>query len=261
MYNQRALKLKAKLATGALSPGLWVSIPSPSSCEMIASAGLDWVVVDVEHIPFNPETLIHILMAFNASSTVPIVRVGWNDEVMVKQALDMGWDGVLIPQVNTVAETRRAVAACRYPPQGTRGFGPRRAGNYYRDQKEYVQNANHAVICAIQIENMSGAEQIDEIVQIPGLDWVMVGPNDMSATTDKVFDLTNPVLWDAIQKIFTTAKRAGHPTGNAVTGVQNIQKAIDMGCQLVVLGEDTRFLGEAVDNAISVFREVEHHQN
>jgi 4-hydroxy-2-oxoheptanedioate aldolase len=256
MNYQLALKLKEKLATGALSPGVWISLLSPTACEVIADAGLDWVVVDGEHAPYNPETLLHILMAFKGSQTVPIIRVGWNDPVLIKQALDMGWSGVLIPQVNTVEETRQAVEACRYPPQGNRGFGPRRAGNYYRNQKEYVQNANKAVICAIQVENIGGASQIDEIVRVPGLDWVMVGPNDMSATTDKVFDLTNPVLWEAIQKIFTTAKLAGLATGNAVSGVNNIQKALDMGCQLIVLGEDTLFLKESVDSAVKTFRDI-----
>lgn len=262
MYNKRSLKLKEKLATGALSPGLWVSLLSPTACEAVADAGLDWVVVDAEHSPYNPETLLHILMAFNASPTVPLVRVAWNDPVLIKQALDMGWSGVLIPQVNTVEETRRAVAACRYPPMGNRGFGPRRAGNYYRDQAEYVTNANQAVFCAIQIENINGAKEIEEIVKVPGLDWIMVGPNDMSATTDKVFDLNNPDLWEAIQKIFTTARLAGLATGNAVTGVDKIQRAIDMGCQLIVLGEDTRFLVEAVDTGLKSFHEIEqrtHH--
>ncbi len=250
------MKLKEKLAAGALSPGIWISLLSPTACEVVADAGLDWVVVDAEHAPYNPETLLHILMALKGSPTVPIVRVAWNNPVLIKQALDMGWSGVLIPQVNTLEETRQAVEACRYPPQGKRGFGPRRAGNYYRNQKEYVQDANDAVICAIQIENIGGAKLIDEIVKVPGLDWVMVGPNDMSATTDKVFDLTNPELWEAIQTIFSTARRAGLATGNAVSGVNTIQKAIDMGCQLIVLGEDTLFLKESVDLAVKAFQDV-----
>jgi len=259
MFSQQALKLKEKLATGALSPGIWISLLSPTACEVVADAGLDWVIVDAEHAPYNPETLLHILMAFKGSQIVPIVRVADNNPILIKQALDMGWAGVLIPQVNTVEETRQAVAACRYPPQGTRGFGPRRAGNYYRSQKEYVQSANDAIICAIQIENIGGVGQINEIVKVPGLDWVMVGPNDMSATTDRVFDLTNPDLWDAIQKIFTTAKLAGHATGNAYSGVQTIQKALDLGCQLIVLGEDTLFLKESVDNAVKTFRDQTAH--
>ena len=112
--------------------------PQPPTEKTREPLTVHWVVVDAEHSPFNPETLHHMLLAFKGSPTVPLIRVPWNDHVVIKQALDMGWDGVLIPQVNTVEEVKRAVEACRYPPQGRRGFGPRRAGNYYRDQAEYT---------------------------------------------------------------------------------------------------------------------------
>ena len=135
----KMINLKKKLAEGYISPGMWVSAPSPTICEIVADVGVDWILVDAEHSPFNPETLHHMLMAFKGSDTVPIIRVPWNDHVVIKQVLDMGWDGILIPQVNTLEDVRQAVKACRYPPQGQRGFGPRRAGNYYRDQIEYTR--------------------------------------------------------------------------------------------------------------------------
>jgi len=256
MINRRALDLKKKLAAGEFSPGIWMSLPSPTACEVIAGAGLDWILVDAEHSPFNPETLQYMLMAFTGSQTVPIIRVPWHDHVMIKQALDMGWDGVLVPQVNSAEEARRAVAACRYPPVGNRGFGPRRAGNYHRDQDEYVKFANDSVICVIQIEDLAGAAQIDEIIRVPGIDWILVGPCDMSASTGRFLDLENPELWQAVGKVFETAQAAGIPCGNAVDGPENVGQTLDLGCQLVVLGEDTGYLKEAVDNALQVFQQV-----
>ncbi len=253
MINQRALKLKKKLATGACSPGLWISIPSPTSCEIVAGAGFDWVVVDTEHSPFNPETLQNLLMAFTGTETVAIPRVPWNDPVLIKQALDMGWDGVLTPQTNTPEEARRAVEACRYPPLGNRGFGPRRAGNYYRDQAEYVRLANDMVICAIQIENVSALRCIEEIVSVPGIDWLFVGPCDMSGSLGKFLELRDGQLWDAIRQIFRTAQKAGIPTGDPLSGLGNLEETLALGCQLVCLGEDTSFLQQATDNALSVF--------
>lgn len=136
MISRRAINLKKKLAAGGISPGIWVSLQSATTCEVIATAGFDWIIADAEHASFNPETLQHMLMAFKGTDTVPIIRVAWNDAVMIKQVLDMGWDGVLVPQTNTVEEAKRAVSACRYPPFGNRGFGPRRAGNYYLEQDE-----------------------------------------------------------------------------------------------------------------------------
>ena len=256
MFNQRAIRLKKKLALGKLSPGIWVSLPSPTVCEVIADAGFDWIIVDAEHSPFNPETLQYMLMAFKASDTVPIIRVPWNDHVAIKQALDMGWDGVVVPQTNSAEEARRAVSACRYPPVGRRGFGPRRAGGYYRDQDEYAKLANDSVICAIQIEDVSGADKIDEIIRIPGIDWILVGPCDMSGTVGQFLNLDNPELWKAIRRIFNTAHAAGITTGNALNGIENIEKQLDFGCQLVFLGEDTFYLKEAVDKDIKAFQDV-----
>lgn len=256
MFNKRAINLKRKLAKGAYSPGIWVSLPSPTACEVIAGAGFDWVVVDGEHSPFNPETLQYMLMAFKGSDTVPIIRVPWNDHVFIKQALDMGWDGVLVPQVNTTDDARRAVVSCRYPPQGKRGFGPRRAGNYYRDQGEYVRFANDSVICVIQIEDVSAADQIDEIVKVRGIDWVFLGVCDMSGTTERFLELDNAELQKAIRKILGAAQSAGIPTGNAGGGVESVEKILSLGCRLVVLGEDTIYLKEGADKALKVFHET-----
>ena len=256
MYDFRSLRLKEKLKSGALSPGIWVSLPSPTACEVIADAGLDWVIVDAEHSPFNPETLQHMLMAFRGSATTPLIRVPSNDAVMIKQVLDMGWDGILIPQVNSVDEVKQAVEACRYPPVGIRGFGPRRAGNYYRDQDEYIKYANEAIICIIQIENVSGAEMIEEIVRVPGFDWIFFGPYDMSGSTDRVFDMTNPDLLKAIHKIYRVANSAGIPIGNAGAIESDVKKEIEMGSQLVVLGEDTGFLKGAIDDSVKKFQDI-----
>ena len=260
MISKRAINLKQKLAAGEMSPGLWINLPSPTACEVIAGAGLGWVMVDAEHAPFNPETLQSMLMAFTGSPTVPVIRVPWNDAVMIKQVLDMGWDGVLTPQTNTAEEARQAVAACRYPPVGIRGFGPFRPSNYYRDIDEYVELANDSVICAIQIENIRGAEHIDEIARVPGIDWIMVGPADMSGSTEHFLDFDNPDLWGAIGKILDTAHAAGIPTsipyGSAFGEPNSITHNLDFGCQLVTLGGDISFLRDTLDNALQVFREA-----
>lgn len=256
MLNKRALNLKRKLANGQASPGLWVSMPSPTACEIIAGAGLDWIIVDAEHSPFNPETLQHMLMAFRGSETVPLVRVPWNDHVIIKQMLDLGFDGVVVPHTNAEEEARKAVAACRYPPAGRRGFGPRRASNYYRDQEEYVKLANDSVICAIQIEDVAAADRIEEIIQVPGVDWVLVGPWDMSGTTLNFGAIESDEVQGAIRRIFQVAQAAGLPTGNAYCGIDHIEKALDQGCQLVVLGEDADYLKHSVDGAVEAFRKA-----
>jgi 2-keto-3-deoxy-L-rhamnonate aldolase RhmA len=253
---EQALKLKARLAAGEFCPGVWLSVASPVTCEIIAGTGFDWILVDGEHHPLNPADLLQVLMAMKGSPAVCITRVPQNAEVPVKHALDMGWDGVLIPQVNTVEDARRAVSFCRYPPLGKRGYGPIRAGDYGRHEKEYVARANDALICAIQIENVVGAEQIEEIVRVPGIDWIMVGPNDMSASTDRYLDRSNPVLIAAIKKIFEVAQAAGIPTCTGGGSILDMQTVMEMGCQLVCLGRDVQFLREAADGALAGFRRL-----
>ena len=268
MFDKRAINLKKKLKTGAFSPGVWVGLPSPAVCEVIASVGFDWVIVDAEHTPIGSENLQHMLMGFKGSSTVPLIRVPWNDAVIIKQVLDMGWDGVVVPQTNSAEEARRAVAACRYPPVGNRGFGPRRAGNYYRDHDEYVKLADESVICVVQIENVAGAEEIDEIVGVPGIDWIIVGPCDMSGTVGRFLDVEGAEICKAIRRIFDGARSAGIPTGNPLGGLfdnvigvrgtnvgggQDAQRTPEPECQLVFLGEDTSFLKQAADDALQAF--------
>ncbi|MDO8685726.1 MAG: aldolase/citrate lyase family protein, partial [Clostridiales bacterium] len=106
------------------------------------------------------------------------------------------------------------------------------------------------------VENVCGAEEIGEMVKIPGLDWVLVGRYDMSGSTDRFCDVESPPVWNAVRKIFDTANAAGIPTGNAVVGVKNIEKALEMGCRLITLGEDTTLLIEVLDNALKAFQKA-----
>ncbi len=149
MLNKRSLKLKQKLADGHLSPGIWVTLPSPISCEIIAGIGFDWIMVDAEHNALNPDTLLQMLMAFKGSDTVPLIRIPQRSDCFVKQALDMGYKGIVFPRPDTVDDAREAVSLCKYPPLGSRGYGPWRASNYGKDENEYVETANDSVICVI----------------------------------------------------------------------------------------------------------------
>src|SRR5262249_37441103 len=122
------------------------------------------------------------LIALNGSDTVPIVRVPWNDQVRIKLVLDLGVEGVMAPMVSTVEEAQALVAACRYPPAGRRGSGPRRASRYYRNAAEYMAVANAAIFVMPQIENIATIDILDEFLAVPGIDAVAIGPNDMSGT-------------------------------------------------------------------------------
>jgi 2-keto-3-deoxy-L-rhamnonate aldolase RhmA len=253
MYNQRALRLKERLRAGEPALGIWLNIPSPVVSEIIAGAGFDWALVDAEHAPFDPVTLHQMLMGFKGTDTVPAIRVAANDEVRIKQALDLGFEGIVTPQTNTADEARRAVAACRYPPDGIRGSGPTYASNYGRDVEEYERLANQSIFCIIQVESIHTTAEIDEIVTIPGIDGVIVGPNDMSGTAGCFRDLDNAELQGAIRTILGTAREAGIAVGHGFS-VDGIAQQIEDGAQLILAGEDIELLVQGAEDVLREFR-------
>jgi len=267
---ERIEKLREKLSKGEPSSGLWIQLASPMSAEIMADSGLDWVIVDSEHHPFNYETLLNILLAFRGSDTVPMVRAPWNDKVMIKQLLDMGFEGFLSPSTNSPEEARNAVAACRYPPVGIRGAGWTRPGRYGRwsDIQDFIKSANDLIICAVQIESVGGAEQIEEILKVEGLDWVMTGPADLSGTIrqDQLEDgekhpfgnWNHPIVVNSVNKVIKAAKAAGVPAGSGVPiyDLAGMKAALERGDQLIAVGADVPFLRMSVDNNLKLFAEA-----
>ena len=138
----------------------------------MADLGFDYILFDTEHSPWNIEAVQTAVMAFRGSETVPMARVPWNDPVTIKRYLDCGIEGILSPMVRTPDEAEALVAACRYPPDGTRGFGPRRASNYYRDLKTYVERANDAIFVMPQIEDIKTVDMLDAFMNGAGLDAI-----------------------------------------------------------------------------------------
>ena len=127
---RRALAFKDRLRKGGVAIGAWLSLNDPAAAEIMGTVGFDYLIIDTEHGAWDLQPLQTSIMALNGTDTVPIVRVPWNDHVRIKQLLDLGVEGILAPMVRTVEECRAFVDACRYPPVGRRGFGPRRASNY-----------------------------------------------------------------------------------------------------------------------------------
>ena len=150
--NMKKNRVKQLLHSGKPTLGSWIQIGHPDVAEIMANMGFDWLVLDNEHGPYSTETTQLLIQAMSSTDTVPIVRVPWNDMVEIKRALDIGAYGVVIPMVNSKEEALHAVRACKYPPTGLRGVGPRRASRYGLDMKEYLRQANDEILIVIQIE-------------------------------------------------------------------------------------------------------------
>jgi 4-hydroxy-2-oxoheptanedioate aldolase len=176
----RSNAVKEKWRAGEVAYGAWLTIPSSVSAEAVAHQGFDWTCVDMQHGAIDYATALSMITAIDTTASIPFVRVPWNDFAVINRMLDAGAMGVIVPMVNDANQARDAVAACRYAPAGARSWGPVRA--QYSVGPDYFTRANDLVACIVMIETKEAVERLDEILEVPGVDAVYVGPSDLSIT-------------------------------------------------------------------------------
>lgn len=253
----RALALKQRLRQGGVGIGAFLTLTDPAVAEILAGAGYDWVWIDTEHSPWSLRDLQTSLMLFQRTATVPIVRVAWNDHVRIKQVLDAGALGIVGPMVRDVAEAEALVSACRYPPVGTRGFGPRRASGWGRNIEPYMAQANDAIFVMPQIEDWRTAEIIDEVLAVPGIDGVAIGPNDLSGTVGVLRQHDHPKVKGSIERIIAAAKARGLPACmGIVTAPERTAELAASGVRLLLVAADVGLLVGGYDKALAAARGV-----
>jgi 2-dehydro-3-deoxyglucarate aldolase/4-hydroxy-2-oxoheptanedioate aldolase len=204
---------REKLRRGQVCFGTGITFTDPTVTEALCPV-LDFVWIDMEHNALSLETVQTHIMATKASETTPLVRVPWNDPVLIKPVLDIGAAGVIVPLIRTAEEARRAVAACLYPPDGIRGFGPRRPSNYGRlGGPEFCRAANARVLPMVQIEHIQAVENIEAIVAVPGLASIVLGPNDLAGSMGLIGQPRHADVLRAIDSVIAQARRAGVAVG------------------------------------------------
>jgi 4-hydroxy-2-oxoheptanedioate aldolase len=230
--------------------GGWLSIPSAFSAEVMAHQGLDWLCVDMQHGLIDYDTALAMLQAISTTATTPIVRVPWNDQAIIMKMLDAGAYGVIVPMVNTRADAEAAVAACRYPPQGIRSFGPIRA--VYYAGFDYFAYANREVCCIPQIETATAVENLDEILSVPGVDAVYIGPMDLSISLGlpPQMDSEVPAYVEARQRILEACRRHNVAAGINSTTL-TAPKRIAEGFRMVLVTSDFGAMARAVAEDVS----------
>jgi len=196
---------KRALAAGRSQIGLWCSLSSHYSAEIVAGAGFDWLLLDTEHSPNDLESLLMQLQAVAAYPSTPVVRVPWNDTVTIKRVLDIGAQTLLIPYVQDADEARAAAAAMRYPPAGVRGVaGATRATRFGR-VRDYAKHAHEELCLLVQLETERALEHIDAIAQIDEIDGIFIGPADLHASMGYAGEVANPkvvpLIEDALRRI------------------------------------------------------------
>jgi len=234
--------VKRKLGQGLPVVGHWISFPSPSVVEVMADFGMDWLLIDTEHGPASGERVEDLVRAMQRTGVTPFVRVARNDPALIKQALDRGAFGVLVPLVNTVEDARAAVAAARYPPEGIRGVAGTRANRYGADLPEYFSAWNREVLIAVQIETTEAVRNVEAIAAVPGIDVLYIGPNDLSASLNLFRRFDAPEFHQAVEAIRRAAHQAGVTAGYHTAGVEEALERIGQGFRFIGLSSDARLL-------------------
>jgi 2-keto-3-deoxy-L-rhamnonate aldolase RhmA len=238
----RTNRTKELLADGASVVGGWVVGSDPTTTETMADVGFDFVVIDTEHAPQGPLELQAHLMALKDTHATPIVRVLWNDFVRVKQALDLGAEGIIFPWVSTADDARKAVASTRYPPQGIRGWGPRRAVRLAANNEDYLRQAGDNILVLCQIETEEAMEKLDDIAATEGVDALMIGPADLSIALGVPFEWAGERFTTAVHRVRDAAEKAGIAFGVITSGAALAQMWIREGARVIVAGSDGAFL-------------------
>jgi 2-keto-3-deoxy-L-rhamnonate aldolase RhmA len=242
--------LHPRIAKGKFALGTWLTLLDPAVPELIAGAGFDLVIVDGEHGPAATADLARTLIATRASGIPVLYRVGANEPVRIMHALDAGASGVVVPQIRTVADAERAVAWCRYPPAGLRGIAPRRASGYGRATVGYMAAANALVTCCIQIETREALADLDAILAVPGVDTVLIGPNDLAASLSHIGDLAHAEVEAAIRHVGERGKAAGVPVGVWAGSTAQVRARRKQGYAWATVGSDYAFMVAAADAAV-----------
>ncbi len=238
----RANGVREIWASGKAVVNSWCGVSSSFSAEVMAHAGFDSLVVDMQHGMIDYQLMVTMLQAISTTNTVPLVRVPWNDPAHIQKSLDAGAYGIICPMVNNRAEAEKFVGSCRYAPLGYRSSGPIRASLY--GGADYHMKANDIVLAFGMIETQEALDNLDEILSVKGLDAIYVGPSDLSISLGYNPGGDKPDEWMmvALKKILDACKRHKVQPGIHCGAPAYAKQMIAMGFTFVTVGGDTRFL-------------------
>ena len=244
---------KERLHQGELLVGTMLTLPYPEIAEIMKLAGFDWLFLDGEHGPFSTLDLQRVIQS--AGEALPcLIRLAASEEIYIKKALDCGAKGVIAPMIKSSVEVEKVVSYAKYPPLGTRGVGLGRAQGYGLKFRDYVQAANHETIVVIQVEHIQAVENIHAITQVSGIDAVLIGPYDLSASMGRMGEVGHPDVVAAIRQVIETCQGCKIPLGIFSLSADDLIGYRQQGFTLIVAGVDTLFMGEAAKNILKLIK-------
>ena len=233
--------------------GTIVTLDSPAAAERLAISGFDWLFIDGEHAPLDAAGIQSLIQAIGGRCP-GVVRVPAIDEVWIKKALDVGADGVIVPQVRDAGDAERIVRWCRYPPSGRRGVGIARAQGYGASVGEYLSRANDDIAVILQIENVDAVENAPDIAAVEGVDALFVGPYDLSSSLGRPGEVSADEVTVAIERVADACRRCGLPAGIFGMNADAVKPWTGRGFTLLAVGIDVVFLGNGAEAALESLR-------
>ena len=250
-------KLKNKLKNNELTLGSWVTIGHAAIVDIMASAGFEWLVVDIEHTSIDLATAHNLIATIQANGMKALVRVSKNEEVIIKRILDMGADGIVVPMVKSKADALEAIDYAKYPPIGKRGVGLFRAQNYGLGFDTYKKWVEEELVIIAQIEHIEAVHNIEDIITTDGIDGIIIGPYDLSGSMGYPGEYHKKDVKDAISKVLRACKKHNVPSGFHVieSDPKKLQERIDEGCTFLAYSLDFFFLGDSARAGMKTIKE------
>lgn len=250
----KAQKFKARLKRGEPCFGAQIALSDPAVAEILARAGFDWLVIDTEHTPSDALVVRAMLQATVHSEAVTLARPIRLDSDQIRRFLDIGSPGVFCPFINNGDDASRLVQACRYPPDGVRGYGPRRAGVYGFDADEYFRQANATLICIPIVESREAVRNIEDIVATCGIDGISLGPMDLSISLGCFREFHCSTFTDAVDQVRRACRKHKKAMGTGCYSIEHARECVEQGDSLLLVGGDDMFLAAESARCLKVLR-------
>jgi 2-dehydro-3-deoxyglucarate aldolase len=247
------MQFRTRLHSGENLFGTILTIPSTEIVEILIGAGYDWFFVDLEHSSMTAREA-QLLLQVSGGRVPCLIRTENHQEVSIRKALDVGADGIIVPQVNSAEVAQQIVAVAKYPPAGTRGAGLGRAQGYGFSFKDYITTANEALAVVVQIEHIKGVRNVDQILEVPGVDAVFIGPYDLSGSMGKLGLIEDQEVQEAIDTVIASAKRRKIPVGIFSASAATVAPYIEKGVSLFAVGTDALMLGSAARKEVALLK-------
>lgn len=238
-------RLKEKLSRNELTIGSWITIGHPAIPEILAHAGFDWLVIDIEHTTIDLSMVQTLISTIQSKDISALVRVSKNEEVVIKRVLDAGADGIIVPMVNSRVEAEKAISYAKYPPDGSRGVGLARAQGYGYRFEEYKKEVNDLIVIA-QIEHFEGINNLKSILSVNGIDGTIIGPYDLTGSLGVPGDFNNLDFIRYLKNYKQVSELANKPMGFHVVNsdYKKIVEKINEGYNVIAFGTDFIFMGD-----------------